>query len=89
MGIVVYPAGMVVPLPPWLYFLIALILIGLPPAFIFSGWVYVLGLKLKSKWIKAISLTWLSLAVFVTSFLFYVRIFKFRSGIIGFEVLLK
>jgi|LauGreDrversion2_2_1035103.scaffolds.fasta_scaffold557268_1 hypothetical protein len=87
MGFVVFPArGFVVPLPLWLYLLLGLVLIGIPSAFIFSGWVYVLGIKLHSKWLKAVSLIWLILALIVTSILLHLGIFKFGSEIIGFKV---
>ena len=85
MGYVVFPPGFVVPLPIWVYLLLGLVLIGIPSALIFSGWFYVLGIKLQSKWIKVLSLSWLFLAVIVTSILLYLRIFKLSRGIIGFE----
>lgn len=86
MGYVVFPAGFVVPLPIWFYLLLGLVLIGIPSALIFSGWFYVLGIKLQSKWIKVLSLSWLFLAVIVTSILLYLGIFKLSSGIIGFKI---
>jgi hypothetical protein len=75
-----------IPIPDWVVYVALLIVIGIPSAFIFSGWVYVLGIKLHSKWLKAVSLIWLILALIVTSILLHLGIFKFGSEIIGFKV---
>lgn len=52
--------------------LVAVVLLG----FIFSGWVYVLGIKFQNKWLKPLSLTWLFLAFCMTCFLYYLGIFR-------------
>lgn len=52
--------------------LVVLLLLG----FVFSGWVYVLGIKLKNKWLKPLSLFWLFLALCMACFLYYLGLFR-------------
>jgi hypothetical protein len=44
--------------------------------FVFSGWIYALGIKLQNKCLKPIALTWLFLAFCMMCFLYYLGIFR-------------
>ena len=57
-------------------YLRACLVVALLLGYIFSGWIYALGIKLQNKWLKPIALTWLFLAFCMTCFLYYLGIFR-------------
>ena len=52
--------------------LVAALLLG----YVFSGWIYALGIKLQNIWLKPVALTWLFLAFCMTCFLYYLGLFR-------------
>jgi len=57
-------------------YLRACLVVTLLLGYVFSGWLYVLGIKLQTKWLKPLSLAWLFLAFCMTCFLYYLGIFR-------------
>ena len=52
--------------------LVAALLLG----YVFSGWIYALGIKLQNIWLKPVALTWLFPAFCMTCFLYYLGLFR-------------
>lgn len=63
-------------------YLRACLVVALLFGYVFSGWLYVLGIKLQTKWLKPLSLTWLFLAFCMTCFLYYLGLFRLATELL-------